>query len=76
MEEQVLAPSSGATWRAELVTAFELHHTIAEAVTAARGAGEVPLVLLLTLVVTLLLSELVHRLVEEPVRRLSARVRG
>ena len=45
VEEQVLAPSSDGTWRAELVTAFELHHTIAEAVTAARGAGQVPLML-------------------------------
>jgi arginase len=32
-------------WRAELRTAFELHHLIAGAVTAARRSGQVPLLL-------------------------------
>ncbi len=41
-----------------------------------RFAGEAPLVLLLSLLVTLVLSELVHRLVEEPARRLAGRGRG
>ncbi|MDP8929078.1 MAG: arginase family protein [Actinomycetota bacterium] len=45
VREQVLAPSSEAGWRAELVTAFELHHAIANAVTAARAVGQVPLML-------------------------------
>jgi arginase len=41
--EQVIDPPPG--WRAELRTAFELHHAIAQAVTDARRQGEVPLVL-------------------------------
>lgn len=45
VQEQVLAPSAEAGWRAELVTAFELHRVIANAVTAARAAAQVPLLL-------------------------------
>lgn len=43
VEEQRVEPSS--SWRAELRTAFELHHMIARAVTAARRAGQMPLML-------------------------------
>lgn len=43
VQEQVIEPLSA--WRAELRTAFELHRGIADAVTAARHSGEVPLVL-------------------------------
>ena len=41
--ERVVEPASG--WRAELRTAFELQRLIAAEVTAARAAGQVPLVL-------------------------------
>lgn len=43
VEEHLLEPSSG--WRAELQTAFELQRVVARAVTAARNAGQVPLLL-------------------------------
>lgn len=45
VQEQLLAPSSRSEWRSELVTAFELHHVIADAVADARAAGQVPLLL-------------------------------
>ncbi len=43
VEVQILEPASA--WRAELRTAFELHHSVAETVAAARAAGRLPLVL-------------------------------
>ena len=43
-EEFVLQPAR-AGWRAELRTAFELHHVIAGAVTTARERGQLPLLL-------------------------------
>ena len=47
VQEQDLGPpsSSPSAWRAELVTAFELHRVMASAVAAARAARQVPLLL-------------------------------
>lgn len=45
VHEQLIGPSSPPEWRAELVTAFELHHAIADAVVAAGAARQVPLLL-------------------------------
>lgn len=47
VQEQVLGPPSTSppVWRAELVTAFELHRVIASAVAPARAGRQVPLLL-------------------------------
>ncbi|MGI8881432.1 MAG: hypothetical protein ACR2KJ_13185 [Jatrophihabitans sp.] len=45
VDEQVLEPTSALGWQAEVRTAFELHHVIADQVRAARTAGQLPLLL-------------------------------
>lgn len=45
VEEVLLEPASSPGWRAELRTAFELDHVIAAAVTAAREASQIPLMM-------------------------------
>jgi arginase len=43
--EEVLLGPAPSSWRAELKTAFELHHVIADAVTTARSRKQLPLLL-------------------------------